>query len=69
MRELTNDEVCCVGGAVDFTSPITLGLMNNVANATVVGRATALSFGVGYAIGTWLNNTFQISTRIVDAIY
>jgi hypothetical protein len=70
MRELTQDEVCCVGGAaVNFTSQITLGLLNNVADATVVGRATALSFGIGYAIGTWLNNTFNISTRIVDAIY
>jgi len=69
MRELTMNEICCVGGAVDFTSPVTLALMNNVSNATMIGRALGASFALGYVIGTWLNNSLSLSTRIVDAIY
>ena len=69
MRELNCGEIRCVGGALNFTSPVTLATVNNVADATTVGRVLTTSFAVGYAIGTWLNNKFNLSTRIVDAIY
>ena len=71
MREMTMNEICCVGGGtgLEFTSPITLSTMNNVANATTVGRVAGVSFAIGYAVGTWLNNKFDISTRIVDLLY
>ncbi len=71
MRELTMMEIAGVTGAgpLTYTTHITTGLMNNVANATTVGRMVAISFTAGYAVGTWLNNTFDLSTRIVDRIY
>lgn len=69
MRELCAGELSLVQGAtLNFTSPITFGMLNSVTNATTVGKAVTTAFGVGYAIGTWLNNTFDLSTKIVDAI-
>jgi hypothetical protein len=70
MRELNADEMlCCAGGGpLNFSSPMTTGTLNNVANATTVVRMLALSFTVGYSIGTYLNDKFNISTRIVDRI-
>jgi hypothetical protein len=68
MRELTIDEIFEVGGAgpLNFTTPVTSSMLNNVANATTVGRMLSLSFGFGYAIGSYLNATFGLSTKIVD---
>ena len=69
MRELCAGEISLVqGSGVNFTSPITMGLLNNLADATAVGKATLGAFSVGYAIGTWLNNTFDLSTKIVDEL-
>jgi hypothetical protein len=70
MRELTATEIFAVGGAngLNFNSPVTLGTLNNVANATTVGKMTSLAFGVGYAIGSYLNERFSLSMRIVDLI-
>jgi hypothetical protein len=68
MRELqANEMLCCAGGGgLTFTTPLTMTTVNNVANATTVGRMLALSFTAGYAVGTYLNDKFNISTRIVD---
>ncbi len=69
MRELCAGERSLVqGSGLNFTTPITMGLLNNVADATTVGKAVTGAFGVGYAIGTWLNNTFDLSTKIVDVL-
>jgi len=70
MRELhANELLCCAGGGgLNFTTPLTMSTLNNVANATTVGRMVALSFTAGYAIGTYLNDKFDISTRIVDRL-
>jgi hypothetical protein len=69
MRELCTQELCVVQGAgVNFNSPITPGLLNSVANATTVAKAVVASFTLGYAIGTWLNDKFDLSTKIVDAL-
>lgn len=70
MRELTANEIFEVGGAsgLNFNSPMTTSTLNNVANATTVGRMVTLSFGIGYAIGTYLNERYSISTRIVDLL-
>jgi hypothetical protein len=70
MRELqANEMLCCAGGGgLNFTSPVTLGTLNSVSNATTVGRMLTASFTVGYAIGTYLNDKFDLSTRIVDRI-
>jgi hypothetical protein len=70
MRELTATEILEVGGAngLNFTSNITLGTLNSVSNATTVGKMVSLSFGVGYAIGSYLNERLNLSMRIVDLI-
>jgi hypothetical protein len=70
MRELTATEIFEVGGAggLNFTSSITVGTLNSVSNATTVGKMVSLSFGVGYAIGSYLNEKFNLSTKIVDLL-
>lgn len=70
MRELTADEIFEVGGAagLEFTSPVTLSTLNNVSNATTVGRMVGLAFGIGYAIGSYLNERYSLSMRIVDLL-
>jgi hypothetical protein len=70
MRELTATEIFEVSGAngLSFTSPVTLSTLNSVSNATTVGKMLSLSFGVGYAIGSYLNEKFNISTKIVDLL-
>jgi hypothetical protein len=70
MRELTATEIFGVGGAggLTFTTALTPSVVNNVANATTVGRMVALSFGVGYAVGSYLNEKFSISTWLVDKL-
>jgi hypothetical protein len=70
MRELTANEIFEVGGAagLNFSSPINATTMNSVANATAAGRMVGLAFGVGYAIGTYLNERYSLSTRIVDLL-
>jgi hypothetical protein len=70
MRELTATEIFAVGGAngLNFNSPVTLGTLNSVSNATTVGKMVSLSFGIGYAIGSYLNEKFNLSTKIVDLI-
>jgi hypothetical protein len=68
MRELTATELFEVGGAgpLSFTTPITSSVLNDVASATQVGKMVSLSFGVGYAIGSYLNERFNLSMKIVD---
>ena len=70
MRELTATEILEVGGAggLNFTSSISLGTLNSVSNATTVGKMVSLSFGVGYAIGSYLNERFYLSSKIVDLL-
>lgn len=70
MRELTATEIFGVGGAegLNFTSPINAATLNNVAKASTVGRMVTASFALGYAIGTYLNERYSISTRIVDLL-
>lgn len=70
MRELTATEIFEVGGAdgLKFSSPITLGTLNTVSNATTVGRMVTGSFAVGYAIGTFLNERLNLSMHIVDLL-
>jgi hypothetical protein len=69
MRELSSTEVFEVGGGVlQFTTPITMSLLNNVASATTVGTWLSASFSAGYFIGTYLNRKYDLSTKIVDAI-
>ena len=70
MRELTANEIFEVGGAgpLDFTSSITWSLLNNISNANAVGKMVSVSFGAGYAIGSFLNAYFGISTWIVDRL-
>jgi hypothetical protein len=69
MRELSSTEVFEVGGGVlQFTTPITMSLLNNVASATTVGTWVSASFTAGYYIGSYLNTRFNLSTKIVDAI-
>lgn len=68
MRELTGNEIFEVGGGITFTTPITMTLLNNVADATVVGRWAALSFSAGYYIGTKLNEKFNLSGKLVDLL-
>jgi hypothetical protein len=70
MRELSGTEIFEVGGGegITFTTPVTMTLLNDVANATTVFRWLAGSFGAGYFVGTWMNQRFDISTKIVDLI-
>ena len=68
MRELSSQEIFEVGGGINFTTPITMTLLNNVAEATIVGRWVTGAYGVGYLIGTYLNNQFNLSTKIVDRL-
>ena len=68
MRELSSMEIFEVGGGLNFTSAVTFKLLNNVAEATTVGKWVSASFTAGYLVGTYLNNQFDISTRIVDAL-
>ncbi len=70
MRELTATEIFEVGGAggLNFTSSITLGTLNSVSNFSTVTKMGSLAFGVGYAIGSYLNERFSLSMRIVDLI-
>ena len=69
MRELCMGEMSLVQGAgVNFNSPLTVGMFNSVADTFVVAKAVTTAFTAGYAIGTWLNNTFDLSTKIVDLI-
>lgn len=68
MRELDSSEILAVGGALSLTTPLTAGLLNSVSNFNAVTKLVTAAFGVGYAIGTFLNDQFDISTKIVDAI-
>jgi hypothetical protein len=68
MRELSNQEVLAVGGGLSFSTPVTMSLLNNVANATTVGKWLSGSFAAGYGIGSYLNTRFSLSTKIVDAL-
>ncbi len=68
MRELSSLEIFEVGGGINFTTPVTMSLLNNVANATVVGRWASAAFGAGYLLGTYLNNRFDLSTKLVDLL-
>jgi hypothetical protein len=69
MRELCTEELSLVQGAnLYFTSSISFATINSVANASTVAKALTTAFGAGYAVGTWLNNTFDLSTKIVDAL-
>lgn len=70
MRELNSMELCEVSGAVSvkFTTPLTVGMLNTLTNFSPVAKYASGAFTAGYAVGTWLNDTFGISTRIVDAI-
>lgn len=68
MRELTATEIFEVGGAGDltFSSPVTLAMLNNVSSASAIFKMAVASYGLGYALGTWLNNKFDISTSLLD---
>lgn len=70
MRELTATEIfdVCGAGGLNFSSPITMSTLNSVSNATTIGKMVSLSFGVGYAIGSYLNEKLNLSTKIVDAL-
>lgn len=69
MRELSRTETSAVGGGVlNFTTPITMRLLNNVAMTSTVGFWLSASFSAGYTVGTYLNSKFDLSTKIVDLI-
>jgi hypothetical protein len=69
MRELTYGEASDVGGAsLKLTTPLTWSLLNNVGNFNTVTKLAVASFSAGYAVGTFLNETFGISDRIVAAL-
>ena len=69
MRELSSTEIFGVsGGVLQFTSRITMSLLNNVGYATTVGSWVSASFTAGYFLGSVLNDRFDLSTKIVDAI-
>jgi len=70
MRELDATEIMAVRGAgVTFTTPLTLGMLNDISTLSGVGRYVTAAFSAGWSVGTYLNNKFDLSTRIVDAIY
>jgi hypothetical protein len=56
MYELMADDVAAVGGglALNYTTNITLGMLNSVDMASRIGGQLGLAFSVGYAIGTFL---------------
>ncbi len=70
MRELSFDEAFEVGGGdpLTFTTPITTAVLNDFVKANQIASAVGGSFIVGWTIGTWFNNRYGISTKIVDLI-
>jgi hypothetical protein len=65
MRELTREEVTEVSGGIldklGFVAGIEAGL-----TVIAVGGALYGTWEASHAVGTWLNNTFDLSTSLLD---
>lgn len=69
MRELSSIEITGVSGAgMTFTTPVNASTLNDLSKFGGVTKYATAAFSVGYAIGTWLNERYNISGRIVDAL-
>ncbi|HTQ35678.1 MAG TPA: hypothetical protein VMH77_01470 [Steroidobacteraceae bacterium] len=69
MRELDSTEIMNVSGAgVNFTTPLTLSMLNDISVFGGVTRFATAAFSAGYALGTYLNDEYDISTKVVDVL-
>lgn len=68
MRELSSQEICEVGGGINFTTPITMTLLNDVAIVRTISPWVSGAFAAGYFVGTKLNERFNLSGKLVDLL-
>ena len=69
MRELNASEITGVsGGGLTFTGSLTLSMLNDVATLSGVLRYASAAFSAGYAVGTYLDSRYNISSKIADLL-
>jgi hypothetical protein len=69
MEIMTHSEIALVSGGMDILgiTEVASGL-KTFGTVTAVSAALYTSFQTGFTVGTWLNNTFDLSTRIINRV-